>query len=121
MTDGHQRLPEALAKQVLARAAQLDESERMSVSATDLRTAAVEAGISSSAVDQALSEIANPPVVATGDVSGQRRRGARWRKYTVVALVIGLFLFYLVGRRTVIPSQEQPAPPPVQTPPPPGS
>ena len=117
MTDGHQRLPEALARQVLARAAQLDESERMSVSATDLRTAAVEAGISSSAVDQALSEIANPPVVSTGDVSGQQNRGTRWRKVAIVALVIVVVGFYVVARRAVVLSPA-PAPTPVQTTPP---
>ena len=103
--DGPQRLPEALAKQVLARAAQLDESERMKVSIPDLRTAAVEAGISSSAVDQALSEIANPPVVSTDDISARRgQSGERpiWRKVAIIAaVVIALGAFY-VARRVVV-------------------
>lgn len=120
--DGSQRLPEALAKQVLARAAQLDESERMKVSVPDLRTAAVEAGISSSAVDQALSEIANAQAVSTGDVPARRGQSSErpiWRKVAIIAaVVIALGLFW-ISRRTIVevpsnvpPVPTTPAPPP---------
>jgi hypothetical protein len=88
ITDGQQRLPETLAKQVLARAAQLDASDRMSVSVADLRTAAVEAGISPSALDQALREIAALSVAEASSAHGRRARSRRRRVFAAVALVI---------------------------------
>ncbi len=102
--DGSQRLPEAVAKQVLARAAQLDESERMKVSVPDLRTAAVEAGISSSAVDQALSEIANPLVVSTDDSARRGQSSARpvWRKVAIISVVVIALGMIWISRRVVV-------------------
>jgi anti-sigma-K factor RskA len=103
--DGPQRLPEALAKQVLARAAQLDESERMKVSIPDLRTAAVEAGISSSAVDQALNEIANPQVVSTDNISARRGQSSErpiWRKVAIIAAVVIVLGVIYFSRRVVV-------------------
>ena len=103
--DGPQRLPEALAKQVLARAAQLDESERMKVSIPDLRTAAVEAGISSSAVDQALNEIANPQVVSTDNISARRGQSSErpiWRNVAIIAAVVIVLGVIYFSRRVVV-------------------
>ena len=88
MRDGHERLPEHLAKQVLARAARLDASDRMSVSIAELRCAAVEAGISSAALDQALREIGAAAVEHSADAGGQRRRSRRRRVLAAVVLVI---------------------------------
>ena len=88
MRDGQERLPEHLAKQVLARAARLDASDRMSVSIAELRSAALEAGISTAALDQALREIGAGAVEHSADTGGQRRRSRRWRVLAAVALVI---------------------------------
>jgi hypothetical protein len=123
--DGSQRLPEALAKRVLERAAQLDESERMTVSVPDLRTAAVEAGISSSAVDQALSEIANPPAVSAEDMSVQRSQPSprpRWRRLALITVVVALGWWIMRSRLFVEVAPATPDTPPTQTtpaPPPP--
>jgi hypothetical protein len=100
-------LPEAVAKQILARAAQLDATERMSVSVGDLRTAAVEAGISAGALDRALSEITSVP-----DSTATRARGRKSRRLMVAlaaaVVIIGFWTF--VGRRVVV---EEPAAEPI--------
>jgi hypothetical protein len=55
-TQGENRLSQSTAKAVLERAAALDAADGTTVSIDDLRAAAVEAGISPSAFEQALGE-----------------------------------------------------------------
>lgn len=109
--DGPQTLPEALAKQVLARAAQVDASNRMSVSIPELRTAAIEAGISSGALDQALSEIASPEAMEVAAIQrASTRPRPRWRLVALVAVVAALLgATYGVLRETPQSEEEEPA------------
>ena len=94
MTGDAPKLPEQLARQVLARAAQLDEKERMSVSVDELRAAAVEAGISSTALDQALSEIAREQTASEARAIAKREQPRTSRRWGLVAviLVLGLLM-----------------------------
>ncbi|HEX6307762.1 MAG TPA: hypothetical protein VFZ69_06200 [Longimicrobiales bacterium] len=109
-SDDHQRVSEEMAKRVLARAVQLDESDRMSVRIADLRTAADEAGISSSALEQALSEIATPQP-AEPHLPVHSRRA--WRIAAIVAVVIALLGATLMFR--AVPRSE-PTEPTIQLP-----
>ena len=125
MRDQDQHLPEAIAKRVLMRAAELDASRKTSLSIPDLRAAALEAGISSSALDQALNEVANSEAVSSesGDVGRRPRR-------RLIAMTVAITLIVLatsfVLMRTVAPRAEEvwyPNPttpaPPLPYPPPP--
>ena len=91
-------IPEERVPGILARAAELD---RQTISIDALRAAAIEAGISADALDQAISEYEAgvAPVMFPGDVAPQpRARGwRRWLrrvaeplKFGALALVLGL-------------------------------
>jgi hypothetical protein len=111
MSEDRQKLPEQLVRQVLDRAAQLDEKERMSVSVSELRAAAVEAGISSTAVDQALSEIAREQAASEAKAVTNRappRTRGRWGLVAVI-LVLGL-LMAMYGLRRSAPPTVAPVP-----------
>jgi hypothetical protein len=117
--DGLQRLPETLANQVLARAAQLDASDRMSVSIPDLRAAAIEAGISSSALDQALTEMASAQAVSMKDASVHReqpRPTRRWRRLALITVVIALLGATAGVLRLLVPPQSEPETPTIRVP-----
>jgi hypothetical protein len=126
MHDQNQHLPEAVAKRVLMRAAQLDASRKTSLSIPDLRAAALEAGISSSALDQALNEVTNSEEDSTesGDVGRRPRR--RLIAGVTVAITLIVLATSFVLMRTVAPRAEEvwyPTPtapaPPLPYPPPP--
>jgi hypothetical protein len=128
--DEHQRIPESLAKQVLTRAAQLDASDRLGVSIKDLRAAAMEAGISGNALDQALDEIALAKASAPDAPVAQKQpqRNRKWRAAAVIVVLIAASLGVFVKRRVVPVPVEEPAeiilpipelPPPPPPPPPP--
>lgn len=70
-----ERLPESLARQVLARASELDAAQRSNATVAELRAAAEEAGISAPAFDAALEELRGAPPVAA---SAAPRRATRW-------------------------------------------
>ena len=111
MTRDDQRLPETVAKQVLARAAQLDASDQMSVSIGDLRTAALEAGISVTALDEALRELAAPQAQSSGHLSAERQPAPRRRRrmVAVVAVVVALMGASLaLLRERLVPSPTGP-------------
>ena len=102
--DESRRIAEDAARKVLARAAQIDATDRIAVSIGELRTAAMEAGISASALERALDEEVNsPPETAAPH---PRRRTTRL-VFAVIAALFFLFGVYAV-ERTVVP-----APPPV--------
>ena len=108
-------LSEAVAKQILARAAQLDASERMGVTVRDLRTAATEAGISENALDRALSEITSVQN-ATTNPSRPHKSKRRLAALAAVVLIIGFWVAVITSRMVVF---EEPAiePIPEVTPP----
>jgi hypothetical protein len=102
------------------RAAELDASRKTSLSIPDLRAAALEAGISSSALDQALNEVANSEEVSTESSNA----GLKPRRRLVVGVAIAITLIVLatsfVFMRTVaVPSEEQVWYPTPTAPPPP--
>lgn len=127
MRDPDQHLPEAVAKRVLMRAAQLDASRKTSLSIPDLRAAALEAGISSSSLDQALNEVANSAEAPTqsGEV-GRKPRRLLIAGVTVAITLIVLATTFVLMRTVAVPAEEQvwyPTPttpaPPLPYPPPP--
>ena len=103
-------LPEAVAKQILARAAQIDASERMGVSVLDLKSAAVEAGISAAALDRALSEVTN---VEDASPAQTRTGKSQRRKFAAVAIAVVIIGFWvaLFATRMVVPIEEPAAQP----------
>ena len=127
MRDPDQHLPEAVAKRVLMRAAELDASRKTSLSIPDLRAAAMEAGISSSALDQALNEVANSEEVSTesGDIG--RRPPRRLVAGVAVAITLIVIATSFVLMRTFAPRADEvwyptptvPPVPPTPLPPPP--
>jgi hypothetical protein len=108
MHDQDQHIPEAVAKRVLMRAAQLDASRKTSLSIPDLRAAALEAGISSSALDQALNEVTNSEEDSTE--SGSVGRRPRRRLITGVAIAITLLVLatsWVFMREVAVPVEEE--------------
>lgn len=100
-------LTDQMAQRILARAAELDAAQKAAVEVANLRAAAVEAGISSSAFDSALDEIqgdAQPPAAPS------RRRGPRSRALILGASVLVVFGAMAVTRAVApvrIPMAEQ--------------
>lgn len=100
-------LSDQVAQRILARAAELDAAQRAAVDVANLRAAAVEAGISSSAFDSALDEMqgdAQPPAAPS------RRRGRRTRALILGASALVVFGGMAVTRAVVpvrIPMAEQ--------------
>ena len=127
MRDHDQHLPEAVAKRVLLRAAELDASRKTSLSIPDLRAAALEAGISSSALDQALNEVANSEEIPTEAGDGGPK--PRQRLVAGVAIAITLIVLatsYVFMREEAVPAADVwypiptvPPVPPLPPPPPP--
>jgi hypothetical protein len=105
-------LSEAVAKQILARAAQLDASERMGVTVGDLRTAAAEAGISARALDRAFSEI-----TSVRDAATTRKPARRSRLGMVLLAAMFLLIGVWVFGRTVAIEEPVLRPIPEVTPP----
>ena len=111
-------LSEAVAKQILARAAQLDATERMGVSVRDLRTAAAEAGISEHALDRALSEITS--VQNSTVTRAQPRKSKRRLVALAAAIVIVGFWVAVFASRVIVEEPafiEMPIPAPEVSPP----
>ena len=99
-----EKLPDDVARKVLARAAELDATDYMRVSIPDLRNAAVEAGISSRALEQALREITSPapPADSAAPAVERKPRFLRRKVLAIAALILVLLGLYVLGR-------EQPA------------
>ena len=99
-------IPQRVATQVLARASELDAARSAAITVAQLRAAAVEAGISTSAFDRALAEVQvaeETPVPAT---SGSSRR---WRRaWTIAGAVVFLLAAAMFARlRAPIPASAQ--------------
>jgi hypothetical protein len=100
-----ERLPESLAARVLERAALLDSAASRSMAVADLRSAALDAGISSAALEQALRELGSLEALQEraapgphGAAAPTRRPGARLARVaamtgaaTALLLAAGLF------------------------------
>ena len=115
------RLPEDLAKQVLARAAELDASDRISLSIPDLRSAAVEAGISQHALDQALSEV-EAMQAASAEAALETKSTPKFKRRFITAVAVIALLLAVVGSMMIVVPNGVPAPPPTEDialPPPP--
>ena len=95
-------LSDPLATRVLARASELEALRRAGASVAELRAAAVEAGISEDAFEEALAEIRRAESAGVPDV--QRSRRLRIRITATVAIVVLLMAGLLVGR-TVVPAR----------------
>ena len=121
------RLPEDLAKQVLARAAELDASDRVSLSIPDLRSAAVEAGISQHALDQALSEV-EAMQAASPEAAHETKSTPKFKRRFIAAVAVIALLLAMVGSMMIVVPNRAPPPPtdialpplPPAPPPPPG-
>ena len=101
-----QILPDPVATRVLERASELEALRRAGASVADLRAAAVEAGISESAFEEALGEIQRADSAGAPDV----RRPTRFRLR--VAAAVAAFALLFTGffvLRTVVPSSESPS------------
>jgi hypothetical protein len=109
--DELKRLPEDLAKQVLARAAELDASERISLSIPDLRSAAVEAGISQHALDQALSEV-EAMQTASAEAAQETKATPRFKRRFIAAVAVIALLLAVVGSMMIVVPNRVPVPPP---------
>ena len=104
------RLPEDLAKQVLARAAELDASDRISLSIPDLRSAAVEAGISQHALDQALSEV-EAMQAASAEAAQETKSTPRFKRRFIAAVAVIALLLAFVGSMMIVVPNRVPTPP----------
>ena len=105
------RLPEDLAKQVLARAAELDASDRVSLSIPDLRSAAVEAGISQHALDQALSEV-EAMQAASAEAAQETKSTPKFKRRFIAAVAVIALLLAVAGSMMIVVPNRVPAPPP---------
>src|SRR5687768_16282112 len=106
------RLPENLAKQVLARAAELDATDRGSLSIPDLRSVAVEAGISERALDQERSEV--EAMEAAPAKRAQEQSSPRFKRRFIAAVAVIALLLAMVGSMMIIvpnsvPASDEPA------------
>jgi len=111
MTDSRrpeELLPKAVAERLLARASELDAN---SATITELRAAAVEAGISAHAFDAALAEVQQAKAVETPAPPMVRRRTVL-RLGAAAAAVLAVFLAFAM---VIVPSR-QPVPAPGMTP-----
>lgn len=90
-------LPDPVATRVLARASELEALRRAGASVAELRDAALEAGISESAFEEALGEIQQAEAAGVPDVRRSTRSRVRVRAAiaTVVFILVGIY----VGRR----------------------
>ena len=105
------RLPEDLARQVLARAAELDASDRVSLSIPDLRSAAVEAGISQHALDQALSEV-EAMQAASAEAAQEIKSPPKFKRRFIAAVAVIALLLAFVGSMMIVVPSRVPTPPP---------
>jgi hypothetical protein len=96
-------LPDPVATRVLARASELEELRRAGASVAELRAAAMEAGISESAFEEALGEIQRAEAAGAPDV--RRPTRTRLRIGAAVTALVLLFTGIYVSRRVA------PAPP----------
>lgn len=97
-----ERIPEQRVAAILQRAAELDRGVGESMALEAIRTAAIEAGISSESVDRALAEFSadempEPPVVTVAEPRTPRNIVKRWLglmseplKFGSLGLVLGL-------------------------------
>ena len=92
-------LSDPVATRVLARASELEALRRAGASVAELRAAAVEAGISEDAFEEALAEIRRAESAGVPDA--QRSRRFRIRITATVAIVVLLVAGLLVGRTKV--------------------
>ena len=102
----HDLLSDPAAKQLLARASELDAAGS---SVADLRAAATEAGISAQAFDAALAEMREAHLERTSEPVEAPRRRSRLREtviYFVVVVVIGLAIFRLFPSPVTTPTSE---------------
>ena len=97
-----QVLDEPLAARVLARASELESALGASVTVTDLRAAAAEAGISTRAFDAALAEVQNAERAHIPPSGPRGRRRLMWPITVMFAFLITVATF-AVGR-TVAPA-----------------
>jgi hypothetical protein len=109
-------LTESVAARLLARASELDAARLAGVSVSELRAAAVEAGISTRAFDAALAELQGAEQARVPDLSAPPRRGPRSRafaaKATALVFAAGALIMFL-GRVTTVASAP-PGPPLVE-------
>ena len=98
-------LPDRVATRVLERASELEALRRAGASVADLRAAALEAGISESAFEEALGEIQRAESAAVPQV----RRPTRSR----VRLAIAVSAFVLIVTGLYVSRRVAPAPPAV--------
>jgi hypothetical protein len=95
-------LPEPVADRLLSRASELDAARAAGAAVSDLRAAAVEAGISAPAFDAALAELrrAEDAKVRAPEAKPRRRRLRIFAALAAVLITIGTFAFM----RTITPS-----------------
>jgi hypothetical protein len=114
-------LTESVAARLLTRASELDAARLAGVSVSELRAAALEAGISTQAFDAALAELQGAELqgaeqARVPDVSAQPRRAPRTRafaaKVTALVFAAGALILFL-GRVTTVASAP-PGPPMVE-------
>src|SRR5688572_27726870 len=106
-------LTESVAARLLARASELDAARLAGVSVSELRAAAVEAGISTRAFDAALAELQGAEQARVPDVTAQPRRAPKTRalaaKVAALVFAAGAVILFL-GRVTIVASAP-PGPP----------
>jgi hypothetical protein len=96
------RFADDAARQLLARAIELDAKRSSEMSVAQLRDVATEAGISRSSFDAALSEMQHPAPPVPGRTPRQRRR----LLLALTLMAVGALLF---ASRMVIQEREQPS------------
>lgn len=100
---GHTRITDAQAREILARAAEIDRAQSQLTTVDALRAAAREAGIADSAFDEALLEIQRVERQPTPTVAPPRRR----RRLVVMLLALAVLFGIVMSRAAPV---EQPAP-----------
>jgi hypothetical protein len=96
-------IPDSAAAQLLKRAVEIDTRRGMSVSIADLRAAAVEAGISTAAFDDALAELRAREAQALA----KPQQARQWRRLGIAGLTVTVLAAAFVVVRLLSPASVQ--------------
>jgi hypothetical protein len=111
---GHTRITDTQAREILARAAEIDRAQSQLTTVDALRAAAREAGIADSAFDEALQEIQRVDQQPAAVAPAPRRQRRLVVMLLALALLFGLFMSRIAPEQPAdeaVPAQPAPAAP----------
>lgn len=111
---GHTRITDTQAREILARAAEIDRAQSQLTTVDALRAAAREAGIADAAFDEALQEIQRVEQQPAAMAPAPRRQRRLVVMLLALALLFGLFMSRIAPEQRAdeaVPAQTAPAAP----------